>query len=188
MQTPAQIEFQGTRPSEAVRQEIVKHIARLEKRFGRMTACRVVVKEPGAHHRSGGLYEVNIRIALPDGREVDVGRTATADERHADVQFAVNDAFRRTRRRLQDHVRRMQGQTKAHEDRPIGKVTRLDEEGGFGFLESGDGREIYFHRNSVLDGAFGRLVTATRVYFSEEMGDRGPQASTVQIVGKHGLR
>ena len=41
------------------------------------------------HHRTGGPYEVNIRLALPDGREVDVGPTTTADERHADLDFAV---------------------------------------------------------------------------------------------------
>ena len=30
-----------------------------------VTACRVVLKGPGGHHRTGGLYEVNIRLALP---------------------------------------------------------------------------------------------------------------------------
>jgi hypothetical protein len=54
------------------------------------------------------LYEVNIRVALPDGREVNVERTAQADERHADLDFAVNDAFRRAQRQLQDQVRQLQ--------------------------------------------------------------------------------
>jgi hypothetical protein len=40
---------------------------------------------------------------------------------------------------------------KQHESQPIGTVMRLDPSGEFGFLESSDGREIYFHRNSVLD-------------------------------------
>jgi cold shock CspA family protein len=67
-------------------------------------------------------------------------------------------------------------------------VTQLDHDKGFGFLESADGREIYFHRNSVLNDAFGRLKIGTRVSFSEEMGDKGAQASTVKLLGKHGMR
>jgi hypothetical protein len=44
---------------------------------------------------SPGLYHVTIRLLLPQGREVDVGRTPSRDERHADPSFAVNDAFKR---------------------------------------------------------------------------------------------
>jgi cold shock CspA family protein len=188
METPIQIEFQGMEPVEHVRSAIVKHITDLESRFGRVTACRVVLKSPGGHHRSSGHYEINIHLALPDGREVDVDRTPTADARQADVTFVVNDAFKRARRRLQDQVRRMQGHVKTHEERPIGTVTKLDPERGFGFLESKDGREIYFHQNSVLDGKFRQLAPGTRVQFSEEVGEKGPQASTVNLLGRHALR
>ena len=120
-----------------MRASIEKHVAELEQRYGRVTACRVVLKAPGAHHRTGGLYEVNIRLALPNGREVNVGRTPPADERHADLSFAINDAFKHARRRLQDHVRRLQGQVKQHESQPIGTVKNLDPSGEFGFLRGG---------------------------------------------------
>jgi cold shock CspA family protein len=82
----------------------------------------------------------------------------------------------------------MQGQVKQHEAPPIGTVVRLDRSGEFGFLESPDGREIYFHRNSVLDGGFSRLTVGARVAFAEAMGEKGPQASTVRPLGKHRLR
>jgi cold shock CspA family protein len=140
------------------------------------------------HHQTGGLYEINIHLALADGREVSVGRTPPADERNADLSFAINDAFRHARRRLQDHVRRLQGQVKRHESQPIATVKTIDPSGEFGFLEAADGHEVYFHRNSVLDGAFDRLAVGTRVTFAEEMGEKGPQASTVKLLGKHGLR
>lgn len=188
METPIQIEFQGMEPVEHVRSAIAKHVTDLESRFGRVTACRVVLKSPGGHHRTGGHYEINIHLALPNGREVTVDRTPTADERQADVAFAINDAFKRARRRLQDQVRRMQGQVKTPAERPIGTVTKLDSKGGFGFLETKDGREIYFHQNSVLDGKFRQLEPGTRVLFSEELGEKGPQASTVDLLGKHALR
>jgi cold shock CspA family protein len=187
MQTPVEIDFQGMPGQPDIRTAIARHVDQLEQRFGRVTACRVVLKGPGGHHQTGGLYEVNIRLALPDGREVNVDRTAQADERHSDLTFAINDAFKRARRRLQDKVRRLQGQVKQHEPQPIGTVVRLDPGGEFGFLASSDGREIYFHRNSVLEG-FPRLAVGSRVTFAEEMGEKGPQASTVKLLGKHGMR
>ena len=188
MQTPVEIEFQGMEAKPQIQAALAKHVADLEQRFGRVTACRVVLKAPGAHHRTGGLYEVNIRLALPDGREVNVDRTAQADERHSDLEFAINDAFNRTRRQLQDRVRELQGKIKHHERPPIGTVVQLDPLGEFGLLESSDGQEIYFHRNSVLDGDYARLAVGSRVTYAEEMGEKGPQASTVKLMGKHSLR
>jgi ribosome-associated translation inhibitor RaiA len=117
MKTPAHIEFQGMEPQEVLRAAIARHVTQLEKRFGRITACRVVLKGPGEHHRSGGLFEVHIRLALPDEKEVNVGHKADADERHADANLAINDAFKHARRRLQEQVRRLQGHVKTHESR-----------------------------------------------------------------------
>jgi len=188
MEIPAEIDFQGMEPDDAVRASIASHIAGLETRFGRITACRVVLKAPGGRHRSGGLYEVNVWLSLPDGREVAVARTPPEDERHADLAFAINDTFKRARRRLQDQVRRLQGAVKVHDAQPIGTVTRLEPEASFGFLTTDDGREVYFHRNSVLDGLFGRLQVGTRVVYAEEAGEKGPQASTVKLLGRHGMR
>ena len=188
MQTPLEIDFQGMIADQAIHASIEQHVNALEKRCGRVTACRVVLKAPGAHHRTSGLYEVNIHLALPNGREVNVARTPPADERHADLTFAINDAFKHARRQLQDQVRRMQAQVKHREGQPIGTVRNLDLSGEFGFLEAADGHEVYFHRNSVLDGAFSRLAVGTRVTFVEEMGEKGPLASTVKLLGKHSLR
>lgn len=110
MKSEAHIDFQGTKPSLRVKEDISDHIAQLERRFGRVTACHVTIKAPSGHHLNGGLFEVGIRLALPGGHEVNVTRTATLDERRADLSYALNDAFKRARRRLQDRVRRMQGQ------------------------------------------------------------------------------
>ena len=52
----------------------------------------------------------------------------------------------------------------------------------FGRILTPDGREIYFHRNSLLNGNFDKLEVGDEVRFSEEMGDQGPHASTVHLV------
>ena len=188
MQTPVEIDFQGLEAKPELRSAIDKHVAQLEERFGRVTAGRIMLRAPGGHHRTGGLYEITIRLSLPDGREVNIARTPQGDERHADLNYALNDAFKRARRQLQDKVRKLQGKVKQHEGPPVATVARLDPSGEFGFLESGDGHEIYFHRNSVLDDGFAKLSVGARVTYVEAVGDKGPQASTVKPMGKHGLK
>jgi len=188
MQTPVEINFRDMTATEQIRDSIAEHLAQLEKRFGRVTACRVVLKGPGGHHRTSGLYEVHIHLALPNGREVNVGRTPPTDQRYGDLAFALNNAFKRARRQLQDHARRLQGQVKQHDAPPVATVVRLDPAGEFGFLEAGDGHEIYFHRNSVLNDGFRHLAVGSRVTFTEAIGDKGPQASTVKPFERHKLR
>lgn len=184
MKTEPQIDFQGMEPSAAYRDEIMRHIERLEDRYGRMTACRVVVKAPGGHHHTGGLYEINIHLTLPDERQVAVERTPHQDERFQRFEFALGDAFDRAVRQLQDQVGRMRGKVKQHEDLASGVVVRLMREDGYGFLESADGREIYFHRNSVQDPGFDKLKPGLRVRFKEEEGEKGPQASRVTALAE----
>ena len=115
METPIQIDFQGEIPVHGVRETIEKDIAQLEGRFGRITACRVVIKQPSQHHRIGA-YEIHIHLTFPQGREVNVAKTPDADERYADIDFALHDAFKRARRQLQDQARQLQGRVKAHRD------------------------------------------------------------------------
>ena len=77
------------------------------------------------------------------------------------------------------------GQVKTHESPPQGDVVRLFREEGYGFIEAADGREIYFHRNSVLRAPLEQLQVGQEVRFDEEQGVKGPQATTVRVVGKH---
>ena len=126
MQTPLKIDFHGP-PDEALRRVIIEQQAQLEHIFDRLIAGHVTVKAPQDHHRSGGLYEVHIHLSLPDGGEVNVGRSPPSDERQLDAIFAIHDAFRRARRQLEehtirhvgrqmeDHVRRLRAIPKVHE-------------------------------------------------------------------------
>ena len=59
-----------------------------------------------AAEAAGDVWIERVELATRDGRE---DRTAPADERHSDLTFSINDAFKRARRQLQDQVSRMQG-------------------------------------------------------------------------------
>jgi ribosome-associated translation inhibitor RaiA len=110
MESAPHIEFQGMEASPELRDKITHHLSRLEERFGRITACRVTVKAPSGHRRTGDPYGIKIHLSLPDEREVAVDRTPHQDERHQDFDFALNDAFSRAGRQLQDAVKRMRGE------------------------------------------------------------------------------
>jgi hypothetical protein len=73
METPVLIDFQGMDANRDVRGTIVTHLVHFEERFSRIPAGRVVLKASGDHHHKGGLYEVSIRLALPEGREGNIG-------------------------------------------------------------------------------------------------------------------
>ena len=85
MQTPPQIQFQGMKGTPAIEAAMANHAAELEKQFGRITACRVLLKAPSKRHRTSGLYEVHIRVALPEAfSRVRVGSRVTFAEEHGD--------------------------------------------------------------------------------------------------------
>src|SRR3546814_16347819 len=78
---------------------------------------------------------------------------------------------------------------KTHEVPPHGKIARLFGYEGYGFIETPDGREIYFHQNSLVDDDFEKLEEGQEVrsVAAEGERDKGPQPSPAQLIGKHHL-
>ena len=183
---PVQVTFRDLEPSDAVRARIEKKAAELERFADRILSCRVLVEAHHRHHRQGKLYHVRVDLDVPGG-EIVVGRDPGEAHEHEDVYVAVRDAFAAAVRRLEDHVRRLRGDTKWHEVPAHGRVTRLFPHEGYGFIEGADGLGIYFHRNSVVDEAFDRLEVGSEVRYVVQEGEsvHGPQASTVTVIGKH---
>ena len=184
MQTQPQVSFDDLPVDESVRDAVLDHVSQLERLSDRITGCHVVIAQPHRHHREGRLYSVRVDLVVPGG-EIVVNRDHHLDHAHEDVYVAVRDAFLAARRRLEDHVRRMRGAEKAHAPRTQGRVAQLFPLQGYGFIETPDGREIYFHRNAISDHDFHIVDIGSPVYFSEEEGDDGPQALAVQLVHPH---
>lgn len=186
MEVPLQVSFHGVDHSDAVETKIREHAEGLEKFYDRITSCRVVVEAPHGQHHKGNLYDLRIVLEVP-GKEIVVKRDQGANHAHEDVYVTIRDAFRAARRELQDHVRRNRGDVKHHDAPPHGTVTRLAGDEDYGIIEASDGQEIYFHRNSVVDGGFDNLEVGQDVRFAaaEAESERGPQATTVHPVGKH---
>lgn len=180
MQLPLQITFRGMGQSDAVEANIRERAEKLERFAGHITSCRVIVEAPHKHHIKGGHFSVKIDITLP-GEEIVASRHPEKRRAHEDVYIAIRDAFQATRRQLEDYVRRRRSDVKKHEAPPHGAISELYANNGL--IETSDGREVYFHRNSVLNADFDTLAIGTRVHFAEEMGEKGPQASSVHVEG-----
>jgi ribosomal subunit interface protein len=179
MELPVQVILRDISHSAAVERYIRERAAKLDGFYDRIMSCRVAVEAPVRHHRKGGPFKVRIDLSVP-GAELVVNRQADDD-----LYVAIRDAFDAARRKLEDYARRQRGAMKAHEAPTHGRVIKLFPEEGYGFLETSDGHEIYFHHHSVLRAGFDRLAIGTGVRYVEEQGEHGPQASTVTIVGKH---
>ena len=184
MQIPLQISFRGMEPSAALEAKIREKAEKLDQFHDHIMGCRVVVEQIGLHRSQGKLFQVRIDITVP-GAEVVVSWDRGLDHAHEDVYVALRDAFNAARRQLEDRLQRTRRKVKNHEAPPHGRVGAYHREEGYGLIQIADGREIYFHQNSVLDGRFNQMGVGSEVRFVEEQGDSGPQASTVRLIGKH---
>ena len=185
MQTPVEIAFRHYEPSDEVRAEVAAQARRLEKFSPRITSCRVVVTGPNGRRRTGDLFQVELRIAMPSHKDIIVDRQHGDAPEHEHALVAIRKFFDVAKRQIEDAERDLRGEVKAHVLESHGRVAKLIAGEDYGFIEMPDGREIYFHRNSVLDAGFDRVSVGAEVRFVEEEGVRGPQASTVRLVGKH---
>ncbi|WP_394843969.1 HPF/RaiA family ribosome-associated protein [Pendulispora brunnea] len=177
---PCQITFRDFSPSAALAELIQKKADKLDQLFDHIIGCRVVVEAPHRHHHNGRHYHIRIDITVPNG-ELVVGRDPPEKAAHQDAYSAIEDAFDDAERVLHEHARKVRRDVKRHDGVSRARVKKLFTEQGYGFLETRDGREIYFHKNSVLNNRFHKLHIGDEVRYAEEDGDKGPQASTVGV-------
>lgn len=60
-----------------------------------------------------------------------------------------------------------------------GRVERIHDDKGFGFIKDDSGKDYFFHRSAV-SGEFEDLRTGDRVEFDAGQGPKGPRAETVR--------
>jgi ribosome-associated translation inhibitor RaiA len=182
MQVPLQVEFRHADRSEWLAREIEQRAARLERHADDMISCRIVVEKPQRRKRTGERYHVTVDVEVP-GKKIVVSRDPGRDEGNVDPLVAVAQAFHAAERQLRSYHRRRHGEAKRHDPHLRGRVVELDIERGFGRIEAAEGREIYFHRNSLVDSDLEALEIGNEVSFNEEAGEQGPQASFVKVLG-----
>lgn len=179
---PPEIVFRNVDPSAAVESAIRERIQKLAERYPDLLGCTVTVESPNRRGHKGHLYFLRIDLSVR-GDELVVNRTHGDDHAHEDIYVAVRDAFDALTRQVERYENRRRREVKRHEAPPQGRVARLFESDGYGFIGTPDGRHVYFHRNALLGEPFDQLAVGDAVEFVEVAGDDGPQASTVRRVG-----
>lgn len=185
MKVPLEIVFRGVEKTEAVEDLIREKAAKLDQITDNLISCRVVVEKAQQHQQSGNPFQILIDLRVPPGRQLVVKQTSTEGDLHDPLPKTLRAAFDSARRQLRELVERERGKVKvqpAQETTAV--VIRLFKEEGYGFIRAMDGLEYYFHENSVLNENFDRLELGTGVRFTASEGEKGPQASSVQIIEK----
>jgi len=62
-----------------------------------------------------------------------------------------------------------------------GTIKKLTDR-GFGFIKVGDGKDLFFHSNSVQGVGFDDLQEGQKVSFTEGKGPKGPCAENVKPI------
>jgi cold shock CspA family protein len=176
LQIPVEITAHHFKLDDGLESLIRERAQGLEKFYPRLIRCHVTIEGPGNHHRTGGPYDVRVDLSVPRKELVVTRQTGE------DIAVVVRDAFDAARRQLQDFAQLQRRDIKNHEGPPEGTISKLFGDRGYGFIATADGREVYFHRNSVLGPGFDDVKLGDRVRFAEEQGAQGPQASSVTIV------
>ena len=185
MQTPVEIVFRNLEPSEAVEARVRERVSRLERYHPRITSCHVYIDAAHRTSQQKSLeYEVRVDVRVP-GSELAVSSKPGDSNAHGDVYVAIRDTFQAMERQLKRSRRQTTGEVKTHLQPLQGTVAVLRPDRDHGQIATTDGRLVYFHRNSVVNGGFDQLNEGTTVELTiqHDESDKGPQASTVRQIG-----
>jgi cold shock CspA family protein len=182
MQSTVTVTFRNIDPSAAVEADARQRAADLEKFHPRIVGCDIVIEAPEKRKVSGRDILVRLKISLP-GPDVMVSRRVGVAKPDENVKLAIHEAFDAARRLLEDQVRQMApDHVKQHPVLLHGRVDRLFEGEGYGFLVADDGEEIYFERDSLTADFWSKLRVDDRLRFRRHDGDKGPFATNVTLV------
>ena len=181
MQIAPEIIFHDVDRSEWVENYIVERLGRLEKFAEGITRCHVTLAQEVASHSKGNRYSVMVEVRLPPNQDLAAKKQKVVREMHTQLPALINQAFGAIETQLKKTAQLRRSEMKTHDSEARGLVASLSPE-GFGFIRSFDNQDVYFHRNSVLNGDWKVIEAGSLVAFAEEQGDRGPQASSVRLI------
>lgn len=182
-----EIIFNGVDRSQWVEDYVAQRLWKLERFAQGITRCHVALKQEQGSHRKGNLYSVTVEVRIPPQHDLAATKQKEIVDMPEQLTALINATFGAIERQVKKTAALRRNEQKVHaaDGQLHGIVDKLFADEGYGFLRTVDAnREIYFHRNSVLNDDFDRLAVGTEVRFSEEEGEEGPQASSLHIVSK----
>jgi ribosome-associated translation inhibitor RaiA len=117
MQTMPEIHFHGIERSEAIEERVREKVSKLEKHFGRMTRCRVVLEAPHRSPQKPKVFQIKVEISLPRRQPIVVCHEREGAHAHEELPLAVRDAFEAALRKIDDTSRKVGARTKVERGR-----------------------------------------------------------------------
>lgn len=160
------------------REKIDEETERLDRHHASLVHNLRVTIEQTSSHKEGG-YEVRLIAGVPNDTVV-VKRKGDA------VRTILVEAFDTLGLQLKELQRKRRQSHKGQDvgvagsAGGLGVIKNVSPFESYGFILSADGREVYFHENSLKDMAIDNLSEGDSVTFGETAGDKGPQATWVR--------
>ena len=189
MQVPPEITYEGVEKTSALDDLINKNIAKLEKICDYIVSVHVAIGSFSRRHRTGNYYRVRIDLRIPPRHEIVVKRTSETQRQFEPLPAIIRRTFASAEKQLESLVEKQRNEVKAHtKSGAMALVDKIFRDEDYGFLRTADGQQMYFHKNSCLQGEWELLQPGTGVRYTEQEGEKGPQASSIEIVDRRGLR
>ena len=150
MQVPIKVVYRNLEPQykESIEAEVGLLAEKLDKFHPGIISCRITVEMPHRRRHDGNLFKTTITVNVPD-KQIVVSRENPASQIHENIYVSVRRAFDDAIRQLEEYNLIKSRNVKAHDGLPQGIVSKIFREKGYGFIQSPDGREIYFHESAL---------------------------------------
>jgi ribosomal subunit interface protein len=139
--------------------------------------CKVVLGMTQKQHHQGKLYNAHIEVGVP-------GKVLVAThKKNEDIYVAIRDAFDAMNRQVKRYVANQHGNIRKHDAPLFGHLARKFDD--YGFIETPEGIEYYFHASNVLHLGFEKMVVGQLVTFLDNKGmenNAGFQACHVAVL------
>ena len=93
MTIPLEIHFHGLDKSDAMETRVREKFAKLERHFGRMSGCRVVLEAPHRNPAKAKVFQVKIEISVKGGKPIIINHEREGAHANEDLGLTIRDAF-----------------------------------------------------------------------------------------------
>jgi putative sigma-54 modulation protein len=125
MNTPVEIHFHGIEKSEAIEERVRWKVSKLERHFGRMTRCRVVLEAPHRSPAKPKVFQIKIEMSVPRHRPIVVSHEREGSHANEELLLALRDAFAAAVRKIDDEASKLGERTKQERGRRRPRASEL---------------------------------------------------------------
>lgn len=176
MTVPLDITIRDIEKTPFIENKIREKTDKLVKFYDRIESIKVVVEVPQNHKHNGKLYSASLEVLVPSKKLI---VNKKADE---NLYIAIRDAYAAMTTQLKEYAAIQRGAVKSHQAHIGGTIERLFND--YGFIRAPDGREFYFHADSVVQPAFDTLQIGHSVRFIESEST-GESLQANHVMGSH---